>query len=408
VAAGETPARAFAATWRTDSGQVVGTTFGGTMCWFPRKPWRLRIERDGYEHVIRCGECPGCLEFERRRLADRLHARYGPGSAQAAAAHTTETAKSAVAAGTSGRQLYIVRIWAPLERHTEISHKLHRRVRLELEPGTYRLGASSFAIVSREKTGLTLVLRRAGVEFRIEPVRFRRRRRAWRALTAGLMVAREVYGEQVKRWYARGLPPAARERWKVLKLQKYQPYDRARSPRAFTASKLILVPPEIWQLRRSDRRGLRDLLNRAPDPESVHKVMSLVHQVVAERSLLSPIHLPPAAKSTAAQVREWYDRLKSSAAEQRSVDSVMPDLHPSSGGEGYVSSEHDGNVIEPRPMTDEELGAIGASGKPRWMERLAEDEARIARENEQRKARQRRSLAEALESLRRKITGGEP
>ena len=58
-------------------------------------------------------------------------------------------------------------------------------------------------------------------------------------------------------------------------------------------------------------------------------------------------------------------------------------------------------------MTDEELGAIGASGKPRWMERLAEDEARIARENEQRKARQRRSLAAALESLRKKITGGQ-
>lgn len=406
MAAGETPARAFAATWRNDSGQVVGTTFGGTMCWFPRKPWRLRIERDGFEHIVRCGECPGCLEFERRRLADRLHARYGPGSAQAAAAQTTETAKSAVAAGTSGRQLYIVRIWAPLERHTEISHKLHRRVRLELEPGTYRLGASSFAVLSREKTGLTLVLRRAGVEFRIEPVRFRRRRRAWRALTAGLMVARAVYGEQVKRWYARGLPPAAREKWNVLKLKEYKAHDRATGPRAWTSGKLVLVPPEVWTLRRNDRRSLRALLNRAPDPESVHKVMAVVSQVVAARDLQSSVLASGSGKLTAAQVREWYDRRKSSAAEQRSVDSVMPDLHPSSGGEGYVSSEHSQGELMPRQLSEEQLLEPGPSGRERWRERQEADERSLARANEERRDRARRSLAAALESLRKKITGG--
>ena len=405
--AGETPARAFAATWQSESGQVVGTTWGGTMCWFPRKPWRLRIERDGFEHIVRCGECPGCLEFERRRLADRLHARYGPGSAQAAAAQTTETGKSAVAAGTSGRQLYIVRIWAPLERHTEISHKLHRRVRLELEPGTYRLGASSFAVLSREKTGLTLVLRRAGVEFRIEPVRFRRRRRAWRALTAGLSVARSVYGEQVKRWYARGLPAAEREKWRVEK-RSYQPgYDRARSPRAWSAGKLVLVPPEVWQLRRNDRRSLRALLNRAPDPESVHKVMAVVSQVVAARDLQSSVLASGSGKLTAAQVREWYDRRTSSAAEQRSVDSVMPDLHPSSGGEGYVSSEHSQGELMPRQLSEEQLLEPGPSGRERWRERQEADERSLARANEERRDRARRSLAAALESLRKKITGGQ-
>jgi hypothetical protein len=406
VAAGETPARAFAATWRTDSGQVVGTTWGGTMCWFPRKPWRLRIERDGFEHVIRCGECPGCLEFERRRLADRLHARYGPGSAQAAAVQTTETAKSASAVGTSGRQLYIVRIWAPLSRHTEISHKLHRRVSLDLEPGTYRLGASSFAVLSREKGRLPLALRAAGVEFRIEPVRFRRRRRAWRALTAGLMVGREVYGEQVKRWYARGLPAANRERWNVLKLKEYKAHDRATGPRAWTRGKLVLVPPEVWTLRRNDRRSVRALLNRAPDPESVHKVMAVVSQVVAARDLQSSVLASGRGKLTAAQVREWYDRRKSSAAEQRSVDSVLPDLHPSSGGEGYVSSEHPQFELMPKVLTDEALMELGPSGRPRWEERQASDEARIARSNEERKQRNRKALAEALESLRKKVTGG--
>ena len=406
MAAGETPSRAFAATWRNESGQVLGTTFGGTMCWFPRKPWRLRIERDGFEHIVRCGECPGCLEFERRRLADRLQAKYASAGVPSVEATTLSPAKNAVGAAGSSRPLYIVRIWAPLSRHTEISHKLHRRVGLELEPGMYRLGASSFALLSREKGRLPLVLRAAGVAFRIEPVRFRRRRRAWRALTAGLMVAREVYGEQVKRWYARGLPAANRERWNVLKLKEYKAHDRATGPRAWTRGKLVLVPPEVWTLRRNDRRSLRALLNRAPDPESVHKVMAVVSQVVAARDLQSSVLASGRGKLTAAQVREWYDRRKSSAAERRSVDPSLPDVHPSSGGEGYVSSEHAQGELMPKVLNDEALMELGPSGRPRWEERQAADERQIARVNEERKTRNRKALAEALESLRKKVTGG--
>jgi len=406
AAAGETPARAFAATWRNDSGQVVGTTWGGTMCWFPRKPWRLRIERDGFEHVIRCGECPGCLEFERRRLADRLSAKYPSAGGVRVATAGTATAKSPAGTVEPRAQLYIVRIWAPLSRHTEISHKLHRRVGLDLEPGMYRLGASSFAVLSRERARLPLVLRAAGVQFRIEPVRFRRRRRAWRVLTAGLMVAREVYGEQVKRWYARGLPAANRERWNVLKLKEYKAHDRATGPRAWTRGKLVLVPPEVWTLRRNDRRSLRALLNRAPDPESVHKVMAVVSQVVAARDLQSSVLASGRGKLTAAQVREWYDRRKSSQAEPGSAASVLPDLHPSSGGEGYVSSEHPQGELMPKVLTDEALMELGPSGRPRWEERQASDEARIARSNEERKQHNRKALAEALESLRKKVTGG--
>jgi hypothetical protein len=299
-----------------------------------------------------------------------------------------------------------VRIWAPLSRHTEISHKLHRRVGLELEPGLYRLGASSFALLAREKTKLALVLRAARVEFRIEPVRFRRRRRAWRALTAGLMVAREVYGEQVKRWYARGLPPAARESWNVVKLREYKSHDRATGPRAWTRGKLVLVPPEVWSLRRNDRRSLRALLNRAPDPESVHKVMTLVSQVVAERSLLSPIHLPPAAKSTAEQVKEWYAKMAARRAARDASSSSDPDLHPSSGGEGYVSSEHPQGELMPKALTEEQLMELGPSGRPRWEERQDADLRAIERERVRLQERGRQSLAAALESLRKKITGG--
>jgi len=376
------------------------------MCWFPRKPWRLRIERDGFEHVIRCGECPGCLEFERRRLADRLNAKYATGVVRRVAGSTLVSGSGATNAEPHGLQLYIVRIWAPLSRHTEISRKLHRRVGLDLEPGMYRLGASSFAVLSREKGRLPLALRAAGVEFRIEPVRFRRRRRAWRALTAGLMVAREVYGEQVKRWYARGLPAANRERWNVLKLKEYKAHDRATGPRAWTRGKLVLVPPEVWTLRRNDRRSLRALLNRAPDPESVHKVMAVVSQVVAARDLQSSVLASGRGKLTQAQVREWYDHRKSSAAERRSVDPSLPDVHPSSGGEGYVSSEHAQGELMPKVLNDEAPMELGPSGRPRWEGRQAADERQIARVNEERKTRNRKALAKALESLRKKVTGG--
>src|SRR5258707_13306721 len=71
-----TPARAFAATWRNDKGDVVATTSAKTMCLWPRLPWRIRFSRDGFEGVIPCRECPGCLELERQRLAARLHERY--------------------------------------------------------------------------------------------------------------------------------------------------------------------------------------------------------------------------------------------------------------------------------------------------------------------------------------------
>ena len=397
------------------------------MCWFPRKPWRLRIERDGFEHVIRCGECPGCLEFERRRLADRLQNKYAPvgqiGSrgfskpekagaipARRSKAMRRVRGRPATAAGAAGAApaatpLYLIRIWAPLSAQAKIGRDLHRRRGLELEPGLYRLGASSFGLLSREKIALPRVLRAAGATFRIEPVRFGRRRRAWRAITAGLMVVRAVYGEQVKRWYSRGLPPARRESWNVLK-RPYQPgYDRARAPRAWTKGQLVLVPPEIWSLRRSDRRSLRALLNRAPDPESVNRMMGLVNTVVEARKLLPPVHLPSSNASTAELVRAWFAKHGKDVGARAPSDLTAPDLHPSSGGEGYVSSEHSPGELLPRALTAEQLLEPGPSGRPRWMERQGADERHLAAVNEGRKQRNRQSLAAALASLREKITG---
>lgn len=353
MAAAESQGRAFAATWQNESGEVVGTTWGGTMCLWPRKAWRIRIARDGFEHVIRCGECPGCLELDRRRLAERLFTKYGANQAKAPRERVGETAAEARRSDQSNRRLYLVRVWIPLSKQAELARKLHRRRGLDLLPGWARLGARSFALVSREKGSLARVLKTAGVEFRVETLLLSRGRRAWRALTAGLLVAREIYGEQLNRYYFRGLPKLDRERWEVQKLGAYKSYDRARSPRAWTGRRVVLVPPGVWRLSRTDRRSLRGLLLKQTDPEGVRRIMGLVADTLGRVGREIPVSARPKAVLTREQVVQWY-RQRSEASKARTTvtesDSVLP---PLSEAGGYRSSEHDQGELMPRELERE-------------------------------------------------------
>lgn len=347
----ETATRAaFAATWRDDRGEVVGSTWGGTMCWWPVKPWRIKIARDGFEHVIRCGECPGCLEFDRRRLASRLFRKYCSHREQPRQQENVQPRRRSASPGSSEPRLFIVRIWAPLERHAAIAHGLHRRRGLELEPGLWRLGASSFALIGREKASISRVLRRLGLRFRVEPLRLGRGRRAFRPLTAGLLVSREIYGEQRNRFYARGLPPAERERWEVQKIGKYKSYDRARSPRAAAGNRVVLVPPGVWQLSRTNRRALRGQLLRQSDPEGVRRVMGLVADTIRAAGRDLPVSAAAQPRLTREQVARWYVRNAERAAartENAAADSSLP---PLSEAGGYRSSEHNQGELMPREL----------------------------------------------------------
>jgi hypothetical protein len=211
----------------------------------------------------------------------------------------------------------------------------------------WRLGASSFALLSREAGSLRAMLRLDGVRFRIEPLRLSRGRRAWRVLTAGLTVAREIYGEQRNRWYARGLPPAEREKWEVRKIAKYASYDRNRAPRAWKGSRLVLVPPEVWQLRRADRRSLRGLLLKASDPEGVARVMRMVSDVISGAGNRIHVTGAPKALLTREQVVSWYDRMALAKSKPGTATAGDPDLPPSSERGGYVSSEHTQGELMP-------------------------------------------------------------
>lgn len=348
--AGAVGSRAFAATWRSEDDQVVATSFGGTMCWFPRKPGSLRIAREGFEHIVRCGDCPGCVELDRRRLADRLSARYPDRS----------------------REIFLIRVYAPAARHTAISHALHRRPALELEPGLFRLGVSSFAVLARSKAAIGSALQRLGLQHRIERIRLRRGRRAWRAITGGLQVAREVYGAQVKRWYCRGLPPAERESWDVVSKPYKKGYSRTASPRAWTASKLVLVPPEVWKLGRRDRRTVRELLRRAPDPESANVVINLVAAVSKKLAPQLSSIAAPQGRLSKEETQAWYQRMAEKKAASAGSGSASEIIPPLSEVGSYRSSVHSTAAETPKLLSDEELLTTGQSGDPVWMERERE------------------------------------
>jgi len=284
------------------------------------------------------------------RLAERLHAKYSslvPGRRRCPGKLPAHTAQPA---GGAPIQLFVVRIWAPLDQHAAIAHKLHRRRGLELEPGMWRLGATSFALLARNPSPPRDVLRRLGLKHRIEPLRLSRGRRAWRVLTAGLTVAREIYGEQRNRFYARGLPPAERQKWEVKKIGEYKSYDRSRSPRAWNGSKLVLVPPEVWQLRRSDRRSLRGLFLRQSDPEGVARVMRMVADTVRNaRNHFDVSAAPKALLSRDAVVRQYQQAASRSKAR---TDALTADqiITPTFEVGGYTSSEHSQGELMPQEV----------------------------------------------------------
>lgn len=361
----EVESRAFAATWRDEkTGEIVGSTLGNTMCWNPRRPWALTIARDGDQLIAPCGECPGCLEFLRRRLADRLKAKYGGGVVQLGtrAAHTREIAGSNPAPAT--QPLWLIRIWHPRELQVELSRKLHRRKGLELEPGFYRLGVTSFALLSRSRQKFVELLRRLGLKHHVEPVRLSRGRRAWRTLTAGILVARALYGTQVKRWYARGLPASERLRWEVVRKAMQKPWRRRTGARVRTSSNLILVPPAIWSMGGDRVKQYRAAVSAAISPEEAMANRRRVAELVAGASSGFQLVAPAEPALTREQVQTFYARMKQRIAARASA---TPDaaLNPSTllGG-GLRSSLHSGDG-DPAPATAETLAEWLLKGEPR-------------------------------------------
>lgn len=213
----------YAATWRDAGGAVLGTTDAGTACLWPRRPGSMVAYNDrGGEHVIRCGACLGCREFDRRRLHLRLHTKYRD----------------------DHRRRWAVVIEVPHHLQARVLRALHRRKHIRAE-GMYRLGAKALAFITHQRPGVDQYDFAKILARRLAPVRAGGHRQplllhpdadaddsaarppqlirvrwtdlklrgpgSFGRLTAGLLGERGVvYPEQVNRYYHRGLP--AREK----------------------------------------------------------------------------------------------------------------------------------------------------------------------------------------------------
>jgi hypothetical protein len=231
-------ANPYAATWRDRAGEIVGTTSGSTICWYPRRPSKLAsVSDDGRRaSVIRCGFCIGCRELDRRRVADRLRMRF---------ADTKE-------------DLWLVEIKARSESSvpTRILRSLTRR--LPGRSGFLRLGPTSLALVvlGEKPTFHARILRMLNCS-RIERISKPAKRRSWSKATRGLLVSRDEYGADRNRFYMRGLPRLERERWNISKRAGVAQISgvRVKGIRAADGDR-VLLPPQAWKIPRLlHRRG---------------------------------------------------------------------------------------------------------------------------------------------------------
>lgn len=316
-----------AALLRDESGAIVGTTYGGAACWFPRRSKRgdrfAAIDATGAESVIRCGWCPGCRELDRQRLARRLVELYKEFAGD----------------------IWIAIAPARLSRHGAIATAIHRSRRLKFEPATYRLGADHVAFIAKgDRPALfdsrSRVLR--SLKWRVVRLKRSRGRRAWAIVTAGILINREEYGEWRNRFYHRGLKPLERDReWQFS--ASFAPglsaaAGRNRGVRAFAAGVSTHFPEAIAlpHLLNRRRRALR-----ASDAASVNQIVaSIFERAAGGASLLTPRRAKRAASSTVAEFRD----ARSMPASAPAVERVPPRSAERSlnliKGAGYQGSLH--------------------------------------------------------------------
>ena len=353
---GTSYSQAFAPTWRDEAtGEIAGTAGTGTWCIDPIRPWHLVAVQGDYTHVLPCRKCHNCLEYYRRCFCDRLMLRYPDRSAR----------------------LFLFRIYWPRELHGDLSRRLHRRVGLELERGFARIGAESLGLLAREPAALRALLRVLKIKFSCWRVQLKRKRRAWREVSAGLVVARAAYGSNLNRWYIPGLPKLPREPWEIQRVAMQKPWRKWTGARTRNGRHLILVPPELWRLPIRDRRHYRDQFDAARTPEAVSMVVERLRLELAANARDLNYSKPAARPSDIADAREYRRRYLLAQAAGVHPQSGSGSSPPIFGRGSYTTSDHSGNA--PPAGVDEEtwLAELGPSGKPRWLERELRDRETI-------------------------------
>lgn len=253
-----------AALLRDSSGRIVGTTYGGTACWFPKRPSRFAaVDSAGDDAtVIRCGWCPGCRELDRQRLAQRLveHFKEYDG------------------------EIWIVTIRTHSQTRRFVRPSLLRRRGIRCERGFFMLGDQSCAyLVKGQRPQIPRALLEAHA-VQVHRLNRSRGRRAFALVTAGLLVHRDDYGPWRKRFYLRGLPRLARDRaWRFIGAGKTGLHaNRVPGARAARAGVTVHLPEAIPITRVRRRKGPER--RRAQAALSVDSIVHSIFQQVAGRS----------------------------------------------------------------------------------------------------------------------------
>lgn len=390
------------ARWIRDDGseRYVPAT---TMCLWPRKPHRLRIVRPGFEAVIRCGDCPGCRELDALRLQRRFAKTYAERSADGRVLTKESTLSSPLGCLGSPVRLFAVRVYCPREIHATLIRQMHRWRGVNIEPGFVLAGVESFIVVSSSPAELKLRLGRRRLRLDVRPIGNPTRARSWRHVARGLIVARSAYGENINRFYRRGLARLEKLDWEVEKIANYQTYHRGESPRVISEERGRLVPPEMWKLQRGVRVRLHNIYVRATSPESVDYIVPEVRALISRvgRSLVvSAVPKTPEELERSRRAYQHVARLESARTEDP-IDRISSP--PFLKGEvTEVLANSSSPIVAP-------ASSIHASGAPPPPSRdsiraeAAEAEARETRRAESLALRAKKKTAEAIERLRKHI-----
>lgn len=364
-------------------GEVVGYLSAATMCWFPRRPQFMRARREGFETVLRCGHCPGCREFDVLILCRRLKETY---KAIAKGGLTKSSRSRSVAIDKSSSpeaQLFALRIDCQKDDLFRLNRRLHRWRGVEVEPGFFRWGTGAFVVLSRRPAELVAKLEELGWRVRTFPIGNLRRARSWRIVARGLIVAREAYGEDINRYYRRGLSPRDKEQWEVKNIGEYQRYNRAEDPRSTSRDLGSICPPRMWRLPRGVRVRVDSRLRTARNPEAVTQLMPELQAMVAgigNGRAEAPKPLTPEEIESNRQFNLRMARTEASVV----VNAKLSDFSPSISSEG---------VTEDLTNSDPPISA--------WEAEQAREQQRI----EQRKRLWEKKTAEGLARLEKLAKG---
>lgn len=279
------PISSYAASWRDEHGGIVASVYGDTICLSPVDARNLAaISADGnYESTLPCRKCEGCRRYQMLVLRRRL----------------VEGFKSC------REKLWTLQVdCSPSVRQWVI--RTLRRTMMRTEWLGYCISKDGFVALIAKATQPRLSAWITGPTrlYRAKPVKARARLSGWRKLTVGLLIPREVYGEQVNRFYFRGLAPYQREPLEVQTkggIRKRHPDARAgvrawRNGLSLYPSQRCLVREFLSRLRNSCARASATLtinrpraLARVSESGSALKLVLQRALPMRQRSLGKPV-----------------------------------------------------------------------------------------------------------------------